>query len=302
VPRVRLTTVLRNVAELSQRFRVNVTPHHFYSDFPDLRALRQSTSWRCPFSMQRIQGAEIGPQLGLVERCTRPYHEAMRGVHERASATNGETGYGPIEAQFLYCFVRTMKPRNVIQIGCGVSTAVLAEAACAEPGYAPRIICIDPYPTNMLRKMAAQGQITLLEKRAEDVEIERLSDLNTGDLLFVDSTHTVKVGSEVVKIICEVLPYLTLGVFVHFHDITFPYDYSPKILHDDIFFSRETTLLYAYLLHNPRCRIEASLSMLHHAEPGALQRAFPDYRPAQLEHGLLVRDGHFPSSVYMRTC
>ena len=109
---------------------------------------------------------------------------------------------------------------------------------------------------------------------------------------------------EVNRIILEALPRLTTGTLVHFHDITFPYDYFPRILQDDIFFWGESTLLHAFLIGNHRYTIRASLSMLHDARPDSLGEIVPTYRPARHDHGLVVdpsesADRHFPSATYL---
>jgi hypothetical protein len=181
-----------------------------------------------------------------------------------------------------------------------VSTAVILLAA-KEVGYQPELICIDPFPNRYLRSVAARGLITLIAERAQDVDLQELTNLERGDLLFVDSTHTVKPGSEVNRLILEVLPRLKPGCFVQFHDIHFPYDYQESLL-TEIFFSAESTLLHAFLIDNARYSIAVSLSMLHHACPEQMRTALPNYRPARMHQGLLLaRDParHFPCSTYL---
>ena len=89
----------------------------------------------------------------------------------------------------------------------------------------------------------------------------------------------MKPGSEVNRIILDVLPRLKSGVFVHFHDIYFPYDYSPTLLSFDLFFWVESTLLHAFLIGNGHCRIVLSTSMLHYAAPERIAALFPRYAP-----------------------
>jgi Methyltransferase domain len=103
--------------------------------------------------------------------------------------------------------------------------------------------------------------------------------LGAGDLLFIDSTHTVKPGSEVNRFVLEVLPRLDEGVLVHFHDIYFPYEYARNFLSGDLFFPGETSLLYAFMLNNPKFRIDLCLSMLHYAAPGAMKKRMPKFEP-----------------------
>ena len=113
----------------------------------------------------------------------------------------------------------------------------------------------------------------------------------------IESTNP---GSEVNRVILEVLPRLKPGDWAHFHDIYFPYDYQRGLLSDDLFFCNESVLLQAFLSNNPRYSIRASLSMLHYARPDELQAALPNYDPAGNDHGLKGSDGHFPASSYLQ--
>lgn len=145
-------------------------------------------------------------------------------------------GYGEIEADFLYCFVRCLRPASIVQVGCGVSTAVCLLASRDE-GYNPRIICIEPYPTVFLRNAHESGGVTLIRKKLQDLTLECPKWVGKGDLFFVDSSHTLGPAGEVSQIILEILPRLLPGAYVHFHDITFPYDYDPHVLSSGLFFS-----------------------------------------------------------------
>ena len=119
-------------------------------------------------------------------------------------------------------FVRSHRPPKIVQIGSGVSTAVRKPAAAKDEGYSPRIICIEPYPTEFLKRESAAGGIELVAKKVEDVGAECASWVNAGDLFFVDSSHTLAPAGEVNLIVFEMLPALAPGVHIHFHDIYFP--------------------------------------------------------------------------------
>ena len=291
---------MRLALEAGQRFGINITPRHFYSEVPDIREMRRTSGWRRPYALGAIRGAVLDDQLAFVRDCCERYREELHRhqVHEDACARNGEPGYGPIEAEFLYCFVRRHRPDRVIQVGAGVSTAVILAAADDE-GYAPNLTCIDPFPTRFLKGLADEGRVALISTRAQDVEPAEMTSVGAGDLLFVDSTHTIRPGSDVCRIILEVLPRLGAGAWVHFHDIYLPYDYSPELLTTDLFFSRETVLLQAFLTNNMRFTVRAALSLLHHGRPEALREILPGYSPAPFEDGLRVGEGHFPSALWM---
>ena len=293
---------LRAVFELGQRVGVDVLPRHFYSAVPDMAALGHSTQWRTPHSMAGVTGADIEPQAEFLSGCFGDEVRrqlAARSVYAEAVERYGSLGYGPIEAEILYAFIATHRPPRVVQVGAGLTTAVLL-AAGRDFGFETDIISIDPFPTDFLTGAAGRGEITLLPTPAQDVDLAVLTDVGPGGLLFVDSTHTVKPGSEVNRIILEALPRLPAGSFAHFHDITFPYDYPPDLLAGRLFFWQETALLLAFLTGNPSARIAMSTSMLHHGRADALAALLPRYRPMPVVAGIKAGEGHFPSATYLR--
>lgn len=293
---------LRRTFVLGQRMGVDVLPRHFYSEIPAIEALRKSSHWRKPFSMVGVSGADCQEQLAFARAtCPEPLVARLRDlhVHEQACRRNGETGFGITEADFLFCFVATHRPPRIVQIGCGVSTAVCLLAA-SEARYRPEIICIEPFPNAFLRDAARSGDIRLIESKVEETDFELADPLAAGDLLFVDSTHTLGPAGEVTRIILELLPPLPKGAWAHFHDIQFPYDYPRGLLSGELFFGHESALLLAFLTYNLRFAIAASLSMMHYACPDELKKLLPNYRPAGNDQGLETNPGHFPSSTYLK--
>ena len=284
-----------------QRFGVDLLPRHYYSEVPHIRDLRRKTSWLRPYSMSGVSGFEIDAQLGVARRTCEGFPLGT-GVdtYELACAENGAEGFGPVEMDFLERFIHKIRPRRIVQIGCGVATAGCLIAA-RNLGYCPSLTCIDPYPTSYLKRLGDAGTIDLIEEEAQDVSMNVFSPLVAGDLFFVDSTHTLGPAGEVTRIVLDVLPNLPAGVWVHFHDIGFPYDYSRHILSTDLFFAHETALLLAFLTYNPHYRLEVSLSMLHYFASADLSALLPRYRPAGNREGLEASPGHFPSSAYLRS-
>jgi Methyltransferase domain len=277
-----LKSILQGGFLFGQRLGVNVLPNHFYSAIPDILDLKQRSDWRAPLSM-------IGVAVSIPEM-----------LHADAAAINGEgSGYGLIEADFLYAFILRHRPARIIQIGCGVSTAIILRAG-EVAGYKPDITCIEPFPTAYLRDLAAKNLISLRHEAAQVTPLVVFEAIAKGDLFFVDSTHTVKVGSEVNRIILEILPRLAAGAWVHFHDITFPYDY-PRDVFGSLFLNSESTLLHAFLAGNSRYSIAASLSMLHYAEPARFKVALERFEPQGNQDGLVEPGGqHFPSSTWLK--
>jgi hypothetical protein len=291
----------RRAFEIGQKININILPCHWYSEVPNIWELRHADYWKKPYSMFGINGAEIENQVGFLKECCSEeliYRQRKGNIHKYACIANGEDGYGSIEADFLYCFIYTKRPTKIVQVGCGVSTAVMMLAA-QEAGYLPEIFCIDPYPTSFLTKALSLGKIKLIQDKAQLVSLELLTNLGNNGLLFVDSSHTVKVGSELNRLILEVLPRLEKGSWVHFHDILFPYGYSRNILTTELFFSNESVLLHSFLINNFRYALRMAMSMLHYSSTVEIKKYLPNYCPAKNEYGLNLSGGHFPSSAYL---
>lgn len=297
----RIPPLIKLSIEMGQRFGVSMQPRHFYSDIPDFNALKRDDSWRRPWSMVGVRGREIGPQADFARACLEPHADRIQdaNVYDEACRRNGEGGYGPVEGAFLYGLIRTKRPARIVQVGCGVATAIILQAIEHDPTYRPKMLCVEPYPTDFLRAEHKAGRIELLAERAQVTDLSRLTDLEAGDLLFIDSTHTVTPGSEVLRLFYEVLPRLKPGVMVHVHDIYLPYDYSPGILRSEFFTNRENVVLLAFLCMNSGYRILACQSMLHLEAADELRRLVPYYRPVPMDRGLYAGEGHYPSAIYL---
>lgn len=286
---------------VGQRLGIDILPRHFYSEIPVIHQLRSTDHWRRSYSLIGLK-ADTDEQMQFASDVLPPaiqLHLKHSDVYAAACERNGEAGYGPIEAQFLYAFVRRHLPKRIIQIGCGVSTALCLEAADAE-NYVPEITCIEPYPSQFLTQEKQRGRIRLVEQKVELLPTDFVNELQAGDLLFVDSTHTLGPAGEVTRIILDVLPQLADGVFVHFHDIWLPYDFAPTILDEALFFWHETALLQAFLCLNHRFQLRLSMSQLHHQRLSELAVLFPNYRPMVFDRGVAVSSGDYPSSIYLQ--
>src|SRR5262245_11112495 len=161
--------LLARAFAVGQRLGVDVLPRHFYSEIPDLGKLRRTTHWRKPYSMIGVSGVDPRGQLEFVHwlMTDEVRRRIARGdIYATACARNGEPGYGPVEADLLYAFVSVQRPQRIVQVGCGVSTAVCLLAA-SEAGYRPAITCVEPYPNPFLKSAAQAGEIALVPQPVE---------------------------------------------------------------------------------------------------------------------------------------
>jgi hypothetical protein len=247
-------------------------------------------------------------QADALRRMCLPYEPEYRGAtaYKEGVERRLGPGYGRIESMALHGVLRSLKPQRVIEIGSGVSThcvRVALDLNRGETGREASLTCVEPYPSAGLRSLPG---ITLLPQVVQDVPLETFESLGENDLLFIDSSHVVKVGGDVNYLFLEVLPRLAAGVVVHVHDIFFPYDYQRDAL-KNFLHANESTLLQAYLAFNDRVRVLFCMSLLHYDRPDVLREVFPDYHPRANDAGLDVEQvpfravaGDFPSSIYLR--
>lgn len=284
---------------LLERAKIHVTPVHFYSGLPNVVELgRNRELWAERSSLPGI-AMEVDEQVRFLEKTCLPYQQEYTGLGHYAAAVekNGDLGYGEIESEALHGIIRSLKPARVIQVGCGLATHCMLSASQLND-TPTAIACIEPYPNEGLKGCP---EIELVGKPVQAVPPEFFARLGHGDILFVDSTHVVQVGSDVNYLVLEILPRLAPGVIVHFHDIYLPYDYPRRFL-EQLAFPLETSLVRAFLINNPAVHVLACMSLLHYDRTDDLRRIFPDYDPQKSEHGLAVEGGgkHFPSSLWLQ--
>jgi predicted O-methyltransferase YrrM len=297
-----LKRVARGLISLGERAGVHVQPVHYYADVPDRRWLRANRSlWAKPL-VPAGQDWDLDAHLLWLEKRCSPHVEEVSGLdaYEADTRSHFGPGYGPIEAQVLHCVIRYDAPPRVVEVGSGLSTATMVRASrrnVDEGSPGSRIICIEPNPHAGLRNL----DVDLLELPAQAVDLDVFLGLEAGDLLFIDSTHAVRTGSEVVRLYLEVLPRLAPGVLVHIHDIFLPYLFHPNVL-AEIFDWQETALLAALLTGNESLEVLACLSALVLDRPERLRDVLPNLLPRRVESGIQVDGvGHYPSSVWLCT-
>lgn len=285
------------------RAGIHVLPRHYYSAIPDFGWLRRNLeAWT---GRNRMTGVEwnLDAQLDWVrETCRGRYGEVagLESYSELARAGIGP-GYGPIESQVLHCFIRREAPAQIVEVGSGVSTVVMLNAiAMNESGGGRRssMMCVEPHPGRVLLK---EKRVTLVREHCQKAAPEVFERLTAGDLLFIDSSHAVKTGSDVLKLYLDVVPRLPEGVFIHAHDIYLPYLYPRRALAEYLA-GQETALVLALLTGNPRLKVLAGLAALHYDRTSGLKEILTDYSPQGNREGLAASpEGHFPSSLWMVT-
>lgn len=176
------------------------------------------------------------------------------------------------DAEYWYQLIRLKKPNKIFEIGSGNSTLMAIKAIQKNqqdnPDYNCKHVCIEPYDKPMLETM----QVTFVKKKVEDIDISFFSELEDGDILFIDSTHIIRPEGDVLYEYLQLLPSLKKGVIVHVHDIFTPMNYPDGWIRNNMIFWNEQYLLEAFLCHNSSWKIIASLNHLCHNHHDALKK------------------------------
>jgi predicted O-methyltransferase YrrM len=268
-----------------ERRGYHITPNHFYQPIPDTGTLPPSL-W---IKSSELVGVELreAEQLALLERFAGKYRAEYEALPRTPTAVPHEfylrnDAFGTVDAEVLYCMVREYAPRRLFEIGSGFSTRLSAQACRVNAerlGVACELVAFEPYPGEVLR--AGFPGLTRLEPvKAQDIPLSEFERLEANDILFIDSSHVLKVGSDVQVELLEILPRLRPGVVVHFHDIFLPAEYpKPWILEYRLFWT-EQYALQAFLTFNDRFEVLWGGSFMHLKHPERLREAFPSYREA----------------------
>jgi predicted O-methyltransferase YrrM len=168
------------------------------------------------------------------------------------------------DAEYWYQLIRAIKPRRIFEVGSGNSTLMAIKAIHKNrqdiPSYECEHICIEPYEMPWLE----EAGVSVVRKKVEDLELSFFARLQANDVLFIDSSHTIRPQGDVLFENLEILPSLNKGVIVHVHDIFSPKNYPKRWLADEVKFWNEQYILEAFLSNNSSWKIIGALNYLHH--------------------------------------
>lgn len=237
-----------------------VPPGHFYSPIPALDDIRANESSIFGRMSQFVSGIDLheDEQLYLLRQFKKYYDDLpfspSRNPGLRYFFENPSYSYS--DAIFLYCMIRHMKPRRIIEVGCGYSSCLMLDTNDLNFNRSIDLMFIEPHPELLLSLVRSEdlNRLNIVRKRVQDVDVTIFESLQAGDILFVDSTHVSKVFSDVNRLFFEIMPRLNKGVFVHFHDIFYPFEYPREWIYEGRAWT-EAYLLRAFLQYNKSFRI-----------------------------------------------
>ena len=275
----------------ADRIGLQVVPKTFYSPIPDLKQVPPDI-WERRSPLAGID-FDLDAQLAWIERHVA---EAMREFAP-PEETTGEPGeytlandsFGRVGADILHGVVRGLKPRRIVELGSGQSTLIMAAAAERNriEGTETELRAFDPFPS--VAQPGLPGITALDAARAQDVPDEVFAALGDGDVLFIDTTHTVKLGSDVNRVVLDVLPILAPGVLVHVHDIFLPYEYPRRWAEESGLHWAEQYLLQAFLSCNHRYEVLMATYALCRERSDAMAQLAPTWRAGASASSFWIR-------------
>ncbi len=242
---------------------------HFYSPVVSRHELQQDAARIFKAWPRDLPGIDIREeaQLRLLKKFSVLYQDLPFGDEPRDGLRYGykNDAYSYSDAIFFHCMLRHVEPKRVIEIGSGYSSCMLLDTS--ERWFGNSIACtfIEPYPhlLHTLLKRGDRERVEILPQRLQDVAPSVFSALRENDILFIDSTHVSKLGSDVNYLIFDIFPQLNPGVYIHFHDIFYPFEY-PRNWAEQGRAWNESYLLHAFLKHNDAYEIVAFNTFLAH--------------------------------------
>jgi hypothetical protein len=253
---------------------------HFYSPFPDLEDIRRRESILFPAAQAELPGVSLnlGRQLEVLQELGRFYPEMpftdQRQDGFRYYFDNPNFRHG--EAIVLYAMIRWLRPRRIVEIGSGFSSSVMLDTNQRFFNYAIDCTFIEPHPEllNDLLFPEDRDRVQVLAEKVYNVGLDTFGQLTAGDILFVDSSHVAKIGSDVTDIFFRILPALQPGVYIHFHDIGHDFEYPKEWIYQGRAWN-ESYVLRAFLQYNQVFRIEFFNSYIREFQTSEVMTLLP---------------------------
>ena len=174
------------------------------------------------------------------------------------------------DAGLLHSMILEYKPKRIIEIGSGFSTCVMLDTNEYWLDNQIEITCIEPYPHRLMENIRNKEKIEIRSEFVQHVPLEVFDSLEANDILFIDSSHVVKAGGDIIWEYFHIIPRLKDGVIIHIHDIIYPFTYPERWILQGRAYT-EAFILRAFLMNNNRYEILFFNSMM-------IKKCYEEYR------------------------
>jgi Methyltransferase domain len=232
-------------------------PGHYYSPVPTMKEIeaQQDRIFRRPEHLEGLDLNEEG-QLALFKTLAPLINDVSFNAEpqpDRRYFTNNPS-YGQGDGSILQAFLRHLRPARYLEVGSGWTTALALDTSDRYLDSRLRVTCVEPYPDDLSRLVRPGDDVEIIVSPVQDVDLARFGELEPDDILFIDCSHVVKTGSDAHHLVTRVLPVVPSGVYIHIHDMFWPFEY-PRSWVDEGRVWTEAYLLHAFLLFNPAFEI-----------------------------------------------
>ncbi len=270
---------LRNLeSELSAWRSGFVPPGHYYSPLNDLTSLKKNEA--SVFSVDApIKDIDLRKQqqFELLQQLL-PYYKKSSFPEERSTDYRyyfNNIFYSYSDGIFLFCLLNHWKPKRIIEIGSGFSSALMLDTNQHCFNNSMQLTFIEPFPEERLNNLIRpEDSAYTIKDFIQQVDLSLFTKLEAGDVLFVDSSHVSKFNSDLNHIIFQILPTLKAGVYIHFHDIFYPFEYPKEWILSGRAWN-EAYILRAFLMNNTDYEIVLFPSMLEQFHEEWMQQNMP---------------------------
>lgn len=246
-------------------------PGHFYSPIVDPASLDPGRLWPSEPAVVGIDFADAS-HVDILTRAFPQFHSLYDYPDHLPESDRldqfftNNSQFSWLDPHVLFVLLHDRRPRRLIEVGSGFSSLLIADVNRRHLAGRMHVTCIEPYPRPFLAR-GVPGIGELLIKKVQDVDVSAFADLRADDVLFIDSSHVAKTGSDVNFLFFEVLPRLAPGVLVHFHDIFLPHEYVQEWVLTENRSWNEQYVLRALLLGGNAFEIVFGCSYAFHRFP-----------------------------------
>lgn len=228
---------------IEKYFKIHITPVHFYSPIPNVGRLKSH--------IYSNKNDCVGLDFSIDDQLRKLKLAFPKYLGEYTPPIN--PGLSQVDAFVLYAMIRNKKPRVFIEIGSGESTKIslLALSKNEDEGFACQLTAIEPFPKRFLKEIENKN-FKLIQSDVQDIDVDFLAQ---ADILFIDSSHVAKIGSDVNYEILDIVPRLKVGALVHWHDIMIPVNYSKSWIEHGNKFWNESYMVHAFMLYNKSFKV-----------------------------------------------
>jgi hypothetical protein len=265
------------------RYQTLWEPGHYYSAIPNQQVGMETVS-KSQGSCLPLKGINLNEedQLSLMYKLI-PFmkESSFRNVEKTKQHRffNKNGIYGFSDALILESMIRYLKPSRIVEAGSGYTSALMLDVNDKFFDGKINLEFIEPYPERLFRLLSEEDKkrIVLRLQDLQSVDLSVFKSLSENDILFIDSTHVAKTGSDLLYLFFEILPVLQSGVYIHFHDIFNNFEYLPYHFEWKGFGWNENYFLRSFLMYNNQFEVVLFSSLLDSKYKDRIASKMPDY-------------------------